>query len=53
MQRSVSWLEKFLSDYSGTVVAVTHDNFLDNVAQWILELDRGEEFLGRATILLG
>ncbi len=40
---SVAWLEKFLSDYSGTVVAVTHDRyFLDNVAQWILELDRGE-----------
>tara|TARA_Y100001970_G_C14167361_1_gene822102 strand:+ start:26 stop:1681 length:1656 start_codon:yes stop_codon:yes gene_type:complete len=40
---SVSWLEKFLSDYPGTVVAVTHDRyFLDNVAQWILELDRGE-----------
>ncbi len=40
---SVSWLEKFLSEYPGTVVAVTHDRyFLDNVAQWILELDRGE-----------
>ncbi len=40
---SVSWLEKFLSDYPGTVVAVTHDRyFLDNVAEWILELDRGE-----------
>jgi ATP-binding cassette ChvD family protein len=39
---SVAWLEKFLSDYSGTVVAITHDRyFLDNVAQWILELDRG------------
>lgn len=39
---SVAWLEKFLSDYSGTVVAITHDRyFLDNVAEWILELDRG------------
>jgi sulfate-transporting ATPase len=40
---SVHWLEQFLSQYSGTVVAVTHDRyFLDNVAGWILELDRGE-----------
>ena len=39
---SVAWLEKFLHDFSGTVVAVTHDRyFLDNVAGWILELDRG------------
>ncbi len=39
---SVAWLERFLHDYPGTVVAVTHDRyFLDNVAQWILELDRG------------
>ncbi|NHA15560.1 energy-dependent translational throttle protein EttA [Thioalkalivibrio sp. XN279] len=39
---SVAWLEHFLQDYSGTVVAVTHDRyFLDNVAGWILELDRG------------
>lgn len=39
---SVAWLEQFLHDYSGTVVAVTHDRyFLDNVAGWILELDRG------------
>lgn len=39
---SVSWLEQFLKEYSGTVVAVTHDRyFLDNVAGWILELDRG------------
>ncbi len=39
---SVAWLERTLSDYSGTVVAVTHDRyFLDNVAGWILELDRG------------
>ncbi len=40
---SVAWLERFLKDYAGTVVAVTHDRyFLDNVAGWILELDRGE-----------
>jgi ATP-binding cassette ChvD family protein len=39
---SVAWLERFLHDYPGTVVAVTHDRyFLDNVAGWILELDRG------------
>ena len=39
---SVNWLERFLQEYSGTVVAITHDRyFLDNVAQWILELDRG------------
>ena len=39
---SVEWLERFLQDYSGTVVAITHDRyFLDNVAKWILELDRG------------
>ncbi|WP_316364768.1 energy-dependent translational throttle protein EttA [Candidatus Thiodiazotropha sp. CDECU1] len=39
---SVAWLERFLHEYSGTVVAVTHDRyFLDNVAGWILELDRG------------
>ena len=40
---SVFWLERFLADFNGTVVAVTHDRyFLDNVAGWILELDRGE-----------
>jgi sulfate-transporting ATPase len=40
---SVAWLERFLEEFSGTVVAVTHDRyFLDNVAGWILELDRGE-----------
>ncbi|MGD9386322.1 MAG: energy-dependent translational throttle protein EttA, partial [Thioalkalispiraceae bacterium] len=40
---SVAWLERFLHEYQGTVVAVTHDRyFLDNVAGWILELDRGE-----------
>src|SRR6185437_9128624 len=39
---SVAWLERFLADYKGTIVAVTHDRyFLDNVAGWILELDRG------------
>ncbi|MCW8935720.1 MAG: energy-dependent translational throttle protein EttA [Gammaproteobacteria bacterium] len=40
---SVAWLERFLAEFSGTVVAVTHDRyFLDNVAGWILELDRGQ-----------
>ncbi len=40
---SVAWLERYLHDYPGTVVAITHDRyFLDNVAEWILELDRGE-----------
>src|SRR4051812_18692367 len=40
---SVAWLERFLADYPGTVVAITHDRyFLDNVARWILELDRGK-----------
>jgi ATP-binding cassette ChvD family protein len=39
---SVEWLERFLDEYAGTVVAITHDRyFLDNVAKWILELDRG------------
>ena len=39
---TVAWLERFLADFSGTIVAVTHDRyFLDNVAEWILELDRG------------
>ncbi|MEV6210326.1 energy-dependent translational throttle protein EttA [Kitasatospora sp. NPDC051914] len=42
---SVNWLEQHLAKYPGTVVAVTHDRyFLDNVAQWILELDRGRAF---------
>jgi energy-dependent translational throttle protein EttA len=42
---SVAWLEQYLSEYPGTVVAVTHDRyFLDNVAGWILELDRGRGF---------
>ncbi len=40
---SVAWLEHYLAEFSGTIVAITHDRyFLDNVAQWILELDRGE-----------
>ena len=40
---SVAWLENYLEDFPGTVVAITHDRyFLDNVAEWILELDRGE-----------
>src|SRR5215813_258505 len=40
---SVAWLERFLKEYAGSVVAITHDRyFLDNVAEWILELDRGE-----------
>src|SRR4029079_8910496 len=40
---SVAWLERFLHEFPGTVVAVTHDRyFLDNVAGWILELDRGQ-----------
>ena len=40
---SVDWLERFLQEYSGTVMAITHDRyFLDNVAKWILELDRGK-----------
>ncbi|MDI1258657.1 MAG: energy-dependent translational throttle protein EttA [Polaromonas sp.] len=42
---SVDWLEQFLSRFSGTVVAITHDRyFLDNAAEWILELDRGSGF---------
>ena len=42
---SVAWLERFLGDYHGTVVAITHDRyFLDNVARWILELDHGKGF---------
>jgi sulfate-transporting ATPase len=42
---SVDWLERFLQEYPGTVVAITHDRyFLDNVAKWILELDRGRGF---------
>ena len=48
------WLERFLADYKGTVVAVTHDRyFLDNVAGWILELDRGQASRSRATTRRG
>src|SRR4026208_2465731 len=53
---SVEWLERFLSEYAGTVVAITHDRyFLDNVAKWILELDRGRgiPFSGNHTGRLG
>ncbi len=51
---SVAWLERFLHDYNGTVVAITHDRyFLDNVAGWILELDRGRASPSRATTLSG
>ena len=40
---SVAWLERYLAEFSGTIVAITHDRyFLDNVAEWILELDRGQ-----------
>ncbi len=40
---TVAWLERYLADFTGTIVAVTHDRyFLDNVAEWILELDRGQ-----------
>jgi ATPase subunit of ABC transporter with duplicated ATPase domains len=52
--QKVYWLEQHLAQYSGTVIAVTHDRyFLDNVAGWILELDRGEVFHGKETTLLG
>ena len=51
---SVAWLERFLEEYTGTVVAVTHDRyFLDNVAGWILELDRGQACRSKATIRAG
>jgi ATPase subunit of ABC transporter with duplicated ATPase domains len=50
---SVLWLEQHLAQYSGTVIAVTHDRyFLDNVG-WILELIEEKVFLGKETILLG
>ena len=46
----VAWLERYLEDFPGTVVAITHDRyFLDNVAKWILELDRGTGSRGRGT----
>ncbi len=51
---SVAWLERFLDEYPGTVVAVTHDRyFLDNVAGWILELDRAAASPSRATTVPG
>jgi sulfate-transporting ATPase len=51
---SVDWLEQFLCRFPGTVVAVTHDRyFLDNAAEWILELDRGHGIPGRATTPAG
>ena len=50
---SVQWLEQHLQQYKGTVIAVTHDRyFLDNVAGWILEFDRGTAFRFRATTRL-
>ena len=50
---SVAWLERFLQDYPGTVVAITHDRyFLDNVAGWILELDRGRGHPVRGQLLV-
>ena len=50
---SVAWLERFLQEYPGTVVAVTHDRyFLDNVARWILELDRGPRHPLRGQLLV-
>ena len=49
---SVEWLERFLREYAGTVVAITHDRyFLDNVAKWILELDRGRGHPVRGQLL--
>ena len=51
---TVAWLEHHLQQYPGTVIAVTHDRyFLDNVAGWILELDRGAVSPGRGTIPRG
>ena len=51
---SVAWLERHLEEYPGTVVAVTHDRyFLDNVAGWILELDRGRGIPFEAVLLAG
>ena len=50
---SVAWLERHLQEYPGTVVSVTHDRyFLDNVAQWILELDRGQGIPVEGQLLL-
>lgn len=51
---SIDWLEQHLQQYKGTVIAVTHDRyFLDNVAGWILELDRGEGIPWKVTIRAG
>ena len=51
---SIDWLEQHLQQYEGTVIAVTHDRyFLDDVAEWILELDRGEGIPWKATIRRG
>jgi sulfate-transporting ATPase len=51
---SVQWLETTLKQYNGTVICITHDRyFLDNVAGWILELDRGKGFHGKGTTLRG
>ena len=51
---SIDWLEQHLQQYEGTVIAVTHDRyFLDDVSEWILELDRGEVSHGRAITLHG
>jgi energy-coupling factor transporter ATP-binding protein EcfA2 len=50
---SVAWLERFLHEFPGTVVAITHDRyFLDNAAGWILELDRGRHSLRRQLLVL-
>jgi sulfate-transporting ATPase len=47
---SIQWLEQFLDQFKGTVVCITHDRyFLENVAKWILELDRGEGTLHEVT----
>lgn len=51
---SIDWLEQHLQQYPGTVIAITHDRyFLDHVAGWILELDRGRVYPGKETILHG
>lgn len=51
---SIDWLEQHLQQYAGTVICITHDRyFLDHVAGWILELDRGKEFRGKATTRRG
>jgi ATPase subunit of ABC transporter with duplicated ATPase domains len=51
---SVAWLEHHLAEFKGTIVAITHDRyFLDNVAEWILELDRGEGIPWKGTTRAG